>query len=65
MTRVTPAADMGSHVRSLPMATTSCSIRCSVEAMVNSRTGPASWPSLIQRPSAPVEKSPLTGLTPE
>ena len=44
---------------------TSCSMRCSVEAMVNSRTGSASWPLRMRRPEAPVEKSPLTGLTPE
>ena len=33
--------------------------------MVNSRSGSASSPPRIRRPSAPVEKSPLTGLTPE
>ena len=36
-----------------------------VEAMVISRTGSARAPSLINRPSAPTEKSPLTRLTPE
>ena len=33
--------------------------------MVTSRTGSATWPSRIIRPSAPTEKSPLTALTPE
>ena len=33
--------------------------------MVNSRTGSPSAPPVMRRPSAPVEKSPLTGLTPE
>ena len=41
MTSVTPAALIGSQSTSPPTATTSCSIRCSVEAMVNSRTGSA------------------------
>ena len=36
-----------------------------VDAMVNSRTGPASSPPWISTPSAPTEKSPLMGLTPE
>ena len=43
----------------------SCSMRWRVEAMVISRTGSASAPSRMIRPSAPTEKSPLTGLTPE
>jgi hypothetical protein len=33
--------------------------------MVNSRNGAPSEPSVMRRPSAPVEKSPLTGFTPE
>ena len=33
--------------------------------MVNSLTGSPSAPPLMRRPSAPVEKSPLMGLTPE
>ncbi len=32
---------------------------------MNSRTGSASSPPRMRRPSAPVEKSPLMGLTPE
>ena len=40
-------------------------MRWSVEAMVNSRMGSPSEPPVMRRPSAPVEKSPLTGLTPE
>ena len=65
MTSVTPAALIGSQVRSLPTAVTSCSMRCSVEAIVNSRSGSASSPPRMRRPSAPVDRSPETGLTPE
>src|SRR5262249_53014807 len=61
MTSDTPAADIGSHCRSAPTATTSCSMRCSVDAIVNSRSGAPSWPPSMRRPSAPVEKSPDTG----
>src|SRR5467141_2028141 len=50
---------------SAPTATTSSSIRCSVDAMVASRTGSAGTPSRTSMPSAPTEKSPLTGFTPE
>ena len=39
MTRLTPAARIGSQSTSPPTSTTSSSMRCSVEAMVNSRTG--------------------------
>ena len=39
--RVTPAVPPGSQVRSAPTSTTSCSIRCSVDATVISRTGSA------------------------
>ena len=53
MARVTPAADDGSRSRSLPMATTPLSMRWMVDAMVNSRTGPASSPPRIRTPSAP------------
>ena len=42
MTRLTPAARIGSQSTSSPTSTTSSSIRCRVEAMVNSRTGPPS-----------------------
>ncbi len=55
----------GSHRRSPPIATTDCSIRWSVEATVISRTGSAKTPPRIIKPSAPTEKSPLTGFTPE
>ena len=40
-------------------------MRCSVEATVTSRTGSASSPPRIMSPSAPTEKSPLIGFTPE
>ena len=56
---------IGSTSMSPPTATTSESIRWMVEPMVTSRTGSASLPSRNMRPSAPVEKSPDTGLTPE
>ena len=36
-----------------------------VEPTVNSRSGSANSPFRIRSPSAPVEKSPLTGFTPE
>ena len=39
MTRLTPAARIGSQSTSPPTSTMSSSIRCSVEAIVNSRTG--------------------------
>ena len=42
MTKLTPAARIGSQSMSPPTSTMSCSIRCSVEAIVNSRTGPPS-----------------------
>jgi hypothetical protein len=40
-------------------------MRWSVDAMVNSFTGAPTVPLLMRRPSAPVEKSPLMGFTPE
>ncbi len=40
-------------------------MRWRVEATVISRTGSARRPSRIIRPSAPTEKSPLIGFTPE
>ena len=40
-------------------------MRCRVEATVTSRTGSARPPPAIISPSAPTEKSPLTGFTPE
>ena len=58
------AGGIGSQLTSPPTSTTSSSIRCSVEPMVNSRTGPPSSPLAISRPAAPAEKSPLIGLTP-
>ena len=48
-----------------PMWRIDCSMRWRVEATVTSRTGSASSPPRIIRPSAPTEKSPLTGFTPE
>ena len=65
ISRVTPAADPGSHVRSAPTSTTSSSMRCNVDATVTSRTGSAKAPSRTMSPTAPTEKSPLTGLVPE
>ena len=65
MTRLTPAARIGSQSTSPPTSTMSSSIRCSVEAIVSSRTGAPTVPLVISIPEAPVEKSPLTGLTPE
>ena len=62
---MTPAVPPGSHVRSDPTSTTSWSIRCSVDATVISRTGSANCPSRTISPSAPTEKSPLTGFVPE
>ncbi len=56
---------MGSHSRSAPTAATSPSIFWMVEAMVNSRRGSPTAPPAMRRPSAPVEKSPETGFTPE
>ncbi len=50
ITSVTPAADMGSQVRSEPTAATSWSIFCSVGAMVNSLTGSARRPALDPQP---------------
>ena len=55
----------GSHVRSDPTSATSSSIRGSVDAIVTSRTGSANEPPRTIRPSAPTEKSPLTGSVPE
>src|SRR5207247_761776 len=46
-TRLTPAARIGSHSTSFPTAATSFSIFWIVEAIVNSRTGPASAPRSI------------------
>ena len=63
--RVWPAAIPGSHSTSAPTATKDWSIRCSVDATVISRIGSASLPLRIIRPSAPTEKSPLIGFTPE
>jgi hypothetical protein len=40
-------------------------MRCSVDATVTSRTGSARVPDRIISPTAPTEKSPLTGLVPE
>ncbi len=40
-------------------------MRCSVDAIVNSRIGPPSVPLVIDKPEAPAEKSPLIALTPE
>ena len=65
MTRLTPAARIGSQSTSAPTSATSSSMRCSVEAIVNSRTGAPTVPLAISIPDAPVEKSPLIGLTPE
>ena len=65
MARVTPAAWDGNHSRSLPIATTPSSIRWMLDAIVASLTGAPSSPSRNNKPSAPTEKSPLTGLTPE
>src|SRR3546814_3886703 len=58
MTRVTPPEPSGSHSRSAPTAEMSSRRRCSVDAMVASRTGSASAPPRILRPSTPTEKSP-------
>src|ERR1700759_3104382 len=55
----------GTQRASEPAATTARSIATSSPAMVNSRTGSANAPSLIARPEAPTEKTPVTGLTPE
>ena len=60
-----PAAPPGSQVRSAPTSTTSSSMRWSVDAIVISRTGSANAPSRTMSPSAPTEKSPLTGFVPE
>ena len=48
MTRVTPAADIGNHSMSLPIAITSRNIRWIVDAMVNSRTGRPNTPPAMQ-----------------
>ena len=61
---VTAAAPPASHWRSLPTSRSS-SIRWKVDATVTSRTGSARAPSRIMSPSAPTEKSPVTGLAPE
>ena len=50
MTRLTPAARIGSQSTSPPTSTMSCSIRCSVEAIVNSRTGSPSCAVADQQP---------------
>ena len=65
MTRLTPAARIGSQSTSAPTSATSSSMRCSVEAIVSSRTGAPTVPLVISMPDAPVEKSPLIELTPE
>src|SRR5690242_15493871 len=65
MARVRPAAEEGRRSRSLPTATIPLSIRWIVDAIVNSRTGPAGAPPRTSIHPAPTEKSPLTGLTPE
>src|SRR4029077_16468086 len=65
ITRLIPAARIRSQSRSPPTSTMSSSMRWSVDAMVNSRTGAPTTPLVMSRPAAPVEKSPLIGLTPE
>ena len=62
---VMPATEPGRNVRSEPMSARSSSMRCSVDATVTSRTGSANSPLRTMRPSAPTEKSPLTGFVPE
>src|SRR5690606_14197818 len=47
ITRLTPAARIGSQSTSPPISTTSSSIRCRVDAIVNSRTGSATCPPRI------------------
>ena len=47
------------------MPAISRSMRKSVDATVTSRTGSANEPSRTISPSAPTEKSPLTGFVPE
>ena len=59
-----PTARIGNQSMSLPIATMSCSMRCSVEPIVNSRIGAPTAPFTIVMPDAPVEKSPEMGLTP-
>src|SRR5262249_23601352 len=63
--RVTPAPPPGSQVRSEPISPTSSRIRWRVDALVTSRTGSANLTARTSRPSAPTEKSPLTGFVPE
>ncbi len=65
ITRLTPAAPIGSQSTSAPTSTTSRSIRCSVDPIVNSRTGAPSLPSWISRPDAPGREVAAHGLTPE
>ena len=50
--------------RSSPTASIPCNMRSSVEEMVTSLTGNASFPPSIQNPEAPREKSPVMGLNP-
>ena len=50
ITRLTPAARIGSQSTSPPTSTMSSSIRCSVEAIVNSRTGAPTSPLRDQQP---------------
>lgn len=60
----TPAALIGSQSTSLPISATSNSMRCNVDAIVNSRMGAPTLPLVIINPDAPTEKSPLIELTP-
>ena len=62
---VMPATAPGRNVRSAPISAMSSSMRCSVDAIVTSRTGSANAPSRTMSPSAPTEKSPLIGFVPE
>ena len=54
-----------SHSASPPISMMSPNMRWIVDAMVTSRIGSDSTPWRIIRPSAPTEKSPDTGFTPE
>ncbi len=51
--------------RSSPTASTALSMASSVDEMVISLTGKANSPFSIQKPAAPREKSPVTGLKPK
>ena len=64
MTSDRPAARIGNQSTSLPIATMSCSMRCKVDPIVNSRIGAPTDPLTMFIPDAPVEKSPEIGLTP-